>query len=461
MQENDLNTPQDEPLNLGNRQLNTLIPSSQVYKAGELFANKYLIGKYFGAGSLGHTYLYHDESTQKDCILKVIGQRYSDRAGFNNAFTMLAKSSRVIKSSSICQIFDSGVYDGQVFFTSEYIPNITFRIWLSEALAFDQRIIKGFSFLTQIVSAMDILHKHGHFASAKPENIFLKDGSIVLSDFWISSFIPPNEFKHNHSSSKYLPYLAPEILDDWSTMDIRSDIYTAGTFLYEILVGRNVLGDFPLPSACSKLYNTEIDQVVLRAIDPNPDNRYQTIKDFQDALQLIKQLLIPEDNEPDTEENIPVESDTAPTEELSDEEYLVQHIGEENNNDTPPLSSQTKSDENQIPEEHDDTPKADELILNRGQGETTEINLIKQRLNSSSQYLNQGKSLLSNETSQNVSFNENEVKPPTSPLASYQEVDQVESESIIPNFSPEEPDVIDIQPDFDLADQEKVQIAED
>ncbi len=270
-------------------QVNTRIPG---LKVGDVIDDRFQLKKHLGTGSLGCAYICQNTTGPSDeFVIKLIHQRYNDRPGFINSFSMLTKSAGSIKHESICRILDFGRCQQGSYYTMERIPGYTLRMWLLHTFSFEERVIKGLQFISQYLSAVQILHDNGHFACMKPENLFISGERPIISDYWIPGFIPPGDFSINPAAGSYLVYMAPEVKDDWSTFSQASDIYGTGALLYEILLGRPPIGTLLKPSLCSNFYTEDFDIMIDRSLALSPEDRYTSAVDMQMAIQTLLQLL--------------------------------------------------------------------------------------------------------------------------------------------------------------------------
>jgi len=289
--------------------LTTKIP---VFKAGDFFADRFNIIKYLGTGSLASTYLIRDnKGNDEELVLKIIHGHCSKWAGFTAAFIMLTKSVIPIKNGNICKVREAGRHKNRVFYLMDFICETTFRTWLVKTVTFEDRVVNGLNYAKKLVSAMSILHDHGHYACTKPENIYIRENDLIISDYWIPALIPPSELETNFAARQYLDYLAPEVRNDWSSLSQASDFYSAGVILYEILTGRPPFGEYQPPSASSSFYTAETDDIVGKALALKPADRYASAAEL---IQAVDVLISAFSSEIEGAKQAEVESDTAEVE---------------------------------------------------------------------------------------------------------------------------------------------------
>jgi hypothetical protein len=186
-------------------------------------------------------------------------------------------------------IHDFGEADGRPYFVMEYVAGQNLR----------QRLRGGAPGLgdilhieDQICDALQYAHDQGIVhRDIKPENILLdKKGRVRLADFGIAKLLDRQTGDHTLTGPWQvmgtLHYMAPEQLDNPLAVDHRADIYSLGVILYEMLTGELPLGRFALPSQKLPL-DARLDEVLLRALARDPDQRYQHIDDFRMALGAI------------------------------------------------------------------------------------------------------------------------------------------------------------------------------
>ena len=192
----------------------------------------------------------------------------------------------------IVAVHDSGQAGGLYYFVMEYIDGLNLRELLNRnegRLGMDQAL----KIVGSVCDALDYAHDEGVIhRDIKPENILLDTkGRVKIADFGLAKLLDsdddgtPSHLTLN-SPQQLLGtphYMSPEQTERPLTVDHRADIYSVGVVFYEMLTGELPLGRFPLPSEMGR-GEPVIDDIVARALDKNPDRRFQRASEIQSAV---------------------------------------------------------------------------------------------------------------------------------------------------------------------------------
>jgi serine/threonine protein kinase len=254
-------------------------------KPGDVLGGNLRLLKYLGAGSLCAT--YSCESTEHPGaigVLKLLQPRKAADPILSEDFLFLAKSVSRYRHPSVARILDARRQDGDVFYTMEWLQGSPLRMWLLDRLAMDTRVLPGLDLFLRLLDAFREIHEHGCYGCLKPENIFVTERGPVVVDFGVPGFLTAQEFEFNAYARRYLPYMAPELRQQWSNLVPQSDIYSLGAILYEILLGRPPAWPLKLPSDVSPHFGIDADEIIQRAMAPQPFDRFSSIDAFQEAV---------------------------------------------------------------------------------------------------------------------------------------------------------------------------------
>ncbi|MEO7423744.1 MAG: protein kinase, partial [Fibrobacteria bacterium] len=262
-------------------------------QAGETFAGRYRVEKYLGLGALCNSYLCRDLlSGNQEMVLKIMHARKAAEAGMADSFLFLAESVAKYDHKGIAKIYASGRHEGAPYYAMEWVGGVPLRLWLMERLTFENRVLPGLGIIISLLETFEIIHERGCYGCVKPENVFITLNGPVITDFGVVGFLSPQEFEFNSYARRYLPYMAPELKQDWSNLLPHSDFHSIGAILYEILVGRAPGQPLRLPSELSRIFGIEADEIILKAIATRPLDRFNTVEAFKQAVLSLQYSLL-------------------------------------------------------------------------------------------------------------------------------------------------------------------------
>lgn len=262
-------------------------------QAGDTFANRYRVEKYLGLGALCNSYLCRDLTAgNQEVVLKVMHARKAAEAGLAESFLFLAESVAKYDYKGIAKIHESGRHEGAPYYTMEWVGGVPLRLWLMERLNFENRVLPGLGIISALLDTFEVIHERGCYGCVKPENVFITLNGPVIMDFGVVGFLSPQEFEFNSYARRYLPYMAPELRQDWSNLLPHSDYYSLGAILYEILVGRAPAPQLRLPSELSRIFDIEADEIILKSMASKPLDRFGTVEAFKNAVVSLQSTLL-------------------------------------------------------------------------------------------------------------------------------------------------------------------------
>lgn len=262
-------------------------------QAGETFANRYRVEKYLGLGALCNSYLCRDlGGGNQEVVLKVMHARKAAEPGLAESFLFLAESVAKYDQKGIARIFDFGRHEGAPYYTMEWVGGVPLRLWLMERLNFENRVLPGLGIVVALLDIFETIHERGCYGCLKPENVFITLNGPVVTDFGVVGFLSPQEFEFNSYARRYLPYMAPELRQDWSNLLPHSDYYSLGAILYEILVGRAPAPQLRLPSELSRIFGIEADEIILKSMAARPLDRFGTVEAFKNSVLALQASLL-------------------------------------------------------------------------------------------------------------------------------------------------------------------------
>ncbi len=204
----------------------------------EALADRYRLERELGAGGMATVYLAHDLKHDRSVAVKVLRPELAAVIGADR-FLAEIKTTAALQHPHILPLFDSGQADGYLFYVMPLIEGESLRNRLDreKQLSVDDAV----RLAKEIGSALDYAHRHGVIhRDIKPENILLHDGSALVADFGIAlavSHAGGNRMTETGLSLGTPGYMSPEQATGERSLDARSDVYSLGCLLYEMLAG--------------------------------------------------------------------------------------------------------------------------------------------------------------------------------------------------------------------------------
>jgi len=213
--------------------------TSDVLTRLERFQDRYTIEREIGAGGMATVYLAHDTKHDRKVAIKVLRPDVAEVIGFDR-FLHEIKIAAKLSHPHILPVHDSGQFDGLLYFTMPYVEGESLRgrlnrerqLSLEEALRITQQVATALSY----AHAQGVIHR-----DIKPENVLLSGGVVVVADFGIARAISVaggESLTGPGMSLGTLGYMSPEQAAGSPDLDGRSDIYSLGCMLHEMLLGR-------------------------------------------------------------------------------------------------------------------------------------------------------------------------------------------------------------------------------
>ncbi len=263
---------------------------------GQLIDNRYKIIKSIGEGGMANVYLAFDTILEREVAVKILRGDLAEDEKFVRRFQREANSASSLKHPNIVEVYDVGEDDGKYFIVMEYINGKTLKSLIKKRgiLTLEEVI----DIMLQLTSAVSCAHdSYIIHRDIKPQNVMiLEDGRVKITDFGIAMALNNNELTQTNSVMGSVHYLPPEQANG-SGSTIKSDIYSLGILMFELLTGKlpfkgeNAVEIAikqmrePIPSVrnISPDIPQSVENVVLKACAKNPKNRYETAREmFED-----------------------------------------------------------------------------------------------------------------------------------------------------------------------------------
>ena len=264
---------------------------------GRVIDSRYRVIRKIGEGGMGTVYAGEHVEIGKDVAIKILHPAYSTQQDLVERFRREARAASRIGHPHIIDVTDFGeTEDGCAYFVMEHLDGID----LADVLSHERRLApeRACKIATQICRALAAAHAAGVIhRDLKPENIFLvaRDGQadfVKVLDFGIARSMGRARRLTNPGVAMGTPeYMAPEQAEG-GAVDQRSDIYSVGALIYEMVSGSppQMTRDKELipPRGIKADVPEELDRIVVRALEPNPERRYQSMAQFE--YDLVKSL---------------------------------------------------------------------------------------------------------------------------------------------------------------------------
>ncbi len=294
-----------------------LASAHTILSSGEQLSHYQILSK-LGAGGMGEVFLAHDTSLGRKVALKVLPAQFTADAERLRRFIREAQAASALNHPNIITIYEIGQAQTAAgdthFIATEYIEGITLRQRLNNGrLALHEAL----DMARQITAALDMAHRAGIIhRDIKPENIMLRpDGLVKVLDFGLAKLSEATspraggEWSRVSSTAQGLllgtpRYMSPEQARG-QKVDARSDIFSFGEVLYEMIAGQPPFAGQTIADVFAALLDEEpppltryiptapaaLDQIVRRALAKNCEERYQTIHALQQDLQALNPSL--------------------------------------------------------------------------------------------------------------------------------------------------------------------------
>ncbi|MGI8907593.1 MAG: serine/threonine-protein kinase [Candidatus Sumerlaeaceae bacterium] len=245
------------------------------------------IRRVLGRGGMATVYKAVQLSLNRPVAVKLLAPRFASNPVFVERFDREAGALATLNHPNIVNIIDKGAEEGKHFyFVMEYVEGITLD-QLMHAVDLTERHYTHL--ITEISKALTYVHGRGIIhRDIKPSNILVdKPGNVKVSDFGIAHIAegdaPAERFGRNATVGT-TNYMAPEQAANPGAVDVRADIYSLGVTFYKMFTRQLPVGEWKPPTLLNPNLPRTVDTVLARAVQPDPADRYSTVKEFCDDL---------------------------------------------------------------------------------------------------------------------------------------------------------------------------------
>jgi serine/threonine protein kinase len=269
--------------------------------SGSVIAGRYRLEAPIGAGGMAEVFRAFDTTLDRPVAVKILAPQYAKDPGFVDRFRREAQAAARLNHPNVVGVYDSGSDDGTHYIVMEFIEGRTLADFLSKGGRLAPP--KAIEIAERIADALEAAHAQGVIhRDIKSANVMVtRSGVVKVMDFGIARIAEGAEnVTQTAAVLGTASYLSPEQAQG-RPVDARSDIYSLGVVLYEMLVGvppftgdtamavayRHVHENPPLPSSKNMDVPPALDAVVMRALAKNPANRYATAVEFREDLERV------------------------------------------------------------------------------------------------------------------------------------------------------------------------------
>jgi len=256
------------------------------FRPGQVVAGRYTVLAMIGRGGMGCIYRVRDNVLKEDVALKTLLPQFVRDKMVVERFFNEARIARSLSHPNIVRVHDIGMTGKIIYISMELVQGKSLRSLLEEVPPGDRMPINTtLKIMDELCAALEYAHRFTVHRDIKPENVMVAhDGSVKLMDFGISKLMDAPGLTATSVVMGTPYYMSPEQLKNSANVDARADVYSVGVMLYEILTGNMPTG-IPKPAShLTREVPPALDPIVVKCVEPDPIDRYQTISDLRSVL---------------------------------------------------------------------------------------------------------------------------------------------------------------------------------
>jgi len=268
---------------------------------GQLFAGRYEIQSVLGRGGMGVVYRAHDRDLDDAVAIKTLrGEALSADPSLLDRFKQEIRLARRITHPNILRTHDLGESGGLRYLSMEFVKGLTLKQLVDAGEILPTPV--GLRIAKQICAGLAAAHEVGVIhRDIKPQNIIIEaTGGLKIMDFGIARLKEERGMTAEGTVVGTPDYMSPEQARG-QTLDFRSDIYSTGVVLYEVFTGtlpfdgdtplavvlKHIQDNPPSPQARNPRIDPRVSQIILKCMQKDPKNRYQTVDELYEALTRV------------------------------------------------------------------------------------------------------------------------------------------------------------------------------
>ena len=274
-------------------------------KIGMMVGDRYEILEKIGTGGMSDVYKAKCHKLNRFVAVKVLKQEFSENANFVSKFKTEAQAAAGMMHPNIVNVYDVGEESGTYYIVMELVEGITLKQYIEKKARLSVK--EAISIAIQVSMGIEAAHRnHIIHRDIKPQNIMIsKDGKVKVTDFGIAKAVTSNTITSNVMGSVH--YTSPEQARGGYS-DEKSDIYSLGITMFEMLTGRvpfngettvaiaikHIQEPMPSPREYIPEIPISVEQIVFKCTQKSPDRRYQSMAELIEDLK--RSLMHPDED---------------------------------------------------------------------------------------------------------------------------------------------------------------------